>query len=767
MRRLFTALLAGAAFGAPSVSAVPVYAQQAAMKGRELPQNAKLMLAANELTYNKDAQVVTALGGVQMNYGGYQMVAEKVEYDQKTGRMMAYGKIELIEPDGNHIFADKLDVTNDFAKGFIDSLRIQTLDATSVIARKGERIDKDTMVLYKGVYTACLRCTEDGHTPLWQIKAERVIENGKTHTIRLEHAQFQLFGRSVAYIPAMEVPDSTVKRKSGFLFPTMSTTQKLGFGVTVPYYWAISPQTDATIKMSGYTAQGVLMDTEVRHRYENGQATFRFAAIDQTNPGKFDSGTSDSEHKFRGMVSTTGLFNIAPRWTFGWNVMAQTDNNFSRTYDLEGLSDQTITDQVFLTGLGERNFFDMRAYYFQVQDADTSNEATHQQPIVGPVVDYSYYAPEPVMGGELSAKMNFTSLTRYNDDILTLDNGKQRFDGLKGNDNRLTSEVQWKRTFETPQGLLLTPIFDARGDLYNVNMRAPSGYDGDYNDSAAIARSMVTAGLEMRYPWLLSTPGGSHVIEPIAQIFVRPDEQDAGGLPNEDAQSFVFDASNLFQMDKFSGYDRVEGGTRANVGLRYTGSLDNGYTMRSIFGQSYQLAGKNSFATSDLVYAGNESGLEDAVSDYVGMVGLDTPYGVSFSLNGRFDHKDFTVKRTDSDVGYRNDIFKTDMIFSQIAAQPDYGYDTDRQELQNTTSVKIADSWSVFGSLAWDMKNHYISRYGAGFSYDDKSTIFSLVYKYKYDPTSETANDWSIGARLTFRTLGDVRVGDTDVTTYN
>ena len=55
-------------------------------------------------------------------------------------------------------------------------------------------------------------------------------------------------------------------------------------------------------------------------------------------------------------------------------------------------------------------------------------------------------------------------------------------------------------------------------------------------------------------------------------------------MPNEDAQSFVFDTTNLFDRDKFSGYDRIEGGTRANLGVRYTGAVgddialyDNGF----------------------------------------------------------------------------------------------------------------------------------------------------------------------------------------------
>jgi LPS-assembly protein len=63
------------------------------------------------------------------------------------------------------------------------------------------------------------------------------------------------------------------------------------------------------------------------------------------------------------------------------------------------------------------------------------------------------------------------------------------------------------------------------------------------------------------------------VVEPIGTgVRADPNERLAGGLPNEDAQSFVFDATSLFERDKFSGFDRAEGGTRANVGMRYTGS---------------------------------------------------------------------------------------------------------------------------------------------------------------------------------------------------
>ncbi|MFX8339349.1 LPS assembly protein LptD, partial [Acinetobacter baumannii] len=80
---------------------------------------------------------------------------------------------------------------------------------------------------------------------------------------------------------------------------------------------------------------------------------------------------------------------------------------------------------------------------------------------------------------------------------------------------------------------------------------------------------MPAVGLMYRYPWLITSTFGNHVIEPIMQIVARPNETFIGRLPNEDAQSLVFDDTTLFQADKFSGFDRAEGGSRLNAGLQY------------------------------------------------------------------------------------------------------------------------------------------------------------------------------------------------------
>jgi LPS-assembly protein len=758
-------LLAGVALHMLAIGMnAPAKAQDAAARIDDLqpniPADAKLLLTANELVYNRDTEKVTVRGNVQIEYGGYKMVARQVDYDQKSGRILATGDIQLIEPGGNIVYADRMDVTDDFGNGFVQALRIETTDLTRLAAETGERRNGEEFILNKAVYTACTPCnTKPEHRSLWHIKAQRIIQNGRTRTIRLEHAYFELFGKPIAYIPVMEIPDHTVKRKSGFLFPQFRYTQKLGAGVGVPYYWAISPHMDATITGTGLTRQGFLLEGEFRQQFHNGLHTLNVAGISQLDREQFTPGTVDALETNRGMIASRGKFEINPRWSFGWNVLVQSDNNFAKTYDLSTFDGTTYVNQAYLTGLGKRNYFDLRAFYFDIQDADPDSIDENKQP-VAQVLDYSYTAPEPILGGELNADFNLTNIKRNRLDRVNV-LGVERFRGLEGTSHRLTGELEWKRTFIAPGGLVLTPLLAARGDALGMNVDDPVGYTGNFTSSDAETRRMLTAGLEARYPILFAGETSTHVLEPIGQLYARPDEQYAGGLPNEDAQSFVFDATNLFDRDKFSGYDRIEGGTRANIGLRYTGSFDSGYGLRAIAGQSFQLGGLNSFATDDLVKAGADSGLETDSSDYVAMLGIDAPSGLMASLSGRLDESDFSLRRADATVGYLGLNWQAALTYTRIEAQPTYGSPFDQDEIQTAAAYRFHEYWSVFGAVTYDIDAGVVSRNGLGITYDDQDTLFSIVYKQERDTDSSLANDWSIGARISFRTLGDVYVGDT------
>jgi LPS-assembly protein len=110
--------------------------------------------------------------------------------------------------------------------------------------------------------------------------------------------------------------------------------------------------------------------------------------------------------------------------------------------------------------------------------------------------------------------------------------------------------------------------------------------------------------------------------------------------------------------------------------------------------------------------------------------------------------------------------FETEVTYTRIAAQPLYGLTENASEIQSAAAFKFENYWSVFGSLTYDINRQSLSRNGFGFSYDDRDTVFSVVYEQTRDKSGTTANDWSIGARLMFRTLGDINVGDTTLTGF-
>src|SRR6202040_2326183 len=99
----------------------------------------------------------------------------------------------------------------------------------------------------------------------------------------------------------------------------------------------------------------------------------------------------------------------------------------------------------------------------------------------------------------------------------------------------------------------------------------------------------------------------------------------------------VYEVSNLFDWDKYSGFDRNEGGSRLNLGVHYNSTFADGAAVDGTFGQSFQVLGQNSFAVADVADVGPASGLATTASDYVGAVSLDTGLGPSVQMSGRFD----------------------------------------------------------------------------------------------------------------------------------
>src|ERR1700754_303773 len=559
----------------------------------------------------------------------------------------------------------------------------------------------------------------------------------------------------MAYLPYFSTPDPTVKRKTGFLMPYITSTTTFGVGVETPFYWAIAPDYDATFSPRITSRQGVLFQGEFRQRLITGSYQIRAYGIDQLDQGAFAGQPGDRQ--FRGAVDTKGQFALNDKWVWGWDGVLMSDFYFFSDYRLAQYKDTLgsflslpteAISQLYLTGVGNRSYFDARTIYYLSYSGNQD-----QVPVVHPVIDYSNVLNRNLLGGEFSYKTNFTSLSRDTAafDPITLlasNNGwclptsadptvkiptNCLLRGIPGTYTRATAEGQWRRSFTDDWGQIWTPFASLRVDAIDASISNQPGVSNflPVGDTQAL-RVMPTVGLEYRSPSINVQPWGTPTVEPIAQIIIRPNEPYAGKLPNEDAQSMVFDASNLFSVDKFSGYDRVEGGGRANVGVQATTQFDRGGAVNVLFGQSYQLFGLNSYAVADVTNTGLNSGLDKPRSDYVARVNYSPNRTYTFSTRARFDEQTLDVQRFEAEGRASFDRWSVSLMYGNYAAQPELGYLTRREGLLGSGSIKVAANWVVSGAARWDLVNNQINQYTVGAGYVDDCFVLAANYVTSY-----------------------------------
>jgi LPS-assembly protein len=803
-------LVLAAGIAAPSAEAQTL----SEMMQRRVAQgegNGKMLVEAKELIYNKDNDTVTASGEVQIYYQGKVLQADKVIYDRKTRRLFAEGNAKLTEPDGTVTYGSRIELSEDFRNGFVESLTAITREHTRLTAPRGERVEGEQTVLERATYTACAPCADHPEKPpLWQIRAERIIHNNQEQTIYFENATLEFLGIPFAWVPFLSTPDPSVKERSGVLTPHYVYQSYLGYGIGIPIYWGMAPNYDLTVTPTFLTRQGLLTSAEFRQRLMYGSYSIRAVGIFEADPKAFAVPPYGAANKdFRGGLQSNGQFFLSDKWSVGWDAALWTDKYFPNDYNYR--VDNIIADYfresistVYLKGQGDRGYFDLRGYYFQGLDP---HDIQRQLPLAAPVLDYNKTFDVPQdqthgIGGQLTLDFNANHISRNLADyqsipIQMLDPTFGLFDicsvytpknclirGIGGDYDRASGQVSWQRNVTDPFGGLWQPFAFMRLDgvaasldktsvdvigattLSNANQ---SNFFGPGNNISQ-ARAMPGIGVEYRLPLIAQESWGSQVFEPIAQVIVRPNEHASSQTINEDAQSLVFDDTTLFEWNKFSGYDRVEGGTRLNAGAQYTLNFNSGAYANALVGQSFQLAGRNSYTIADDANVGLDSGLDRPQSYYVTRFSFVPTSDYSFVAKANFDNDNFALKRIDFLANMNFGHLNASLLYSRYAAQPDIGFYVPRQGLNFTTKYNVTEHYFINGNVDFDMSRHYYdpllhtqtplfspAAYGFGVGYSDDCTTFSINYSSGYQYGNGTlVRSQSILAQLTLRTLGSI-----------
>lgn len=808
---------------------IPAGAQTATGRsGTPADKDAKMLVEADELVQNDKDNTVSAVGNARIYYEGKTLEADRVVYEKNTKRLVAIGHAKLVEKDGTVLHGDKIDLTDDFRDGFVDSMRVDTPDKTHFSAPRVERVNGDS-VFDKGTYTACDTCKDDpAKPPLWQVRARRIIHKNDEEMVYYEDAYLEFLGIPVAYVPIMSAPDPNVTKKSGVLAPHTMYKSQLGVGVGVPIFYNLAPDYDLTFTPTVFSSQGFFADVEFRQRFQNGSYYIHATGIDQLDPSAFyvaPYGAGD--RRVRGDIDSKGEFQINERWKFGWNIAALSDKFYLYDYSIPLSTTSTnyfseSISTIYLTGQGDRSFFDLRGYYIQ---GLSTHDIQAQQPTAHPVLDYNrQFDIDPAkthgIGGNVEVDFNLTSLSaesasyeavgpRQLDSVYSLYDVCSAYrpyvvgtsyatrpacllQGIGGDYTRATGQVSWQRKAIDSMGEVWTPFAFARFNGETLNLNTANSFADPVNapqsgfipgGSGTTGNLIPGVGLEYRYPFIAYTKYGSLTFEPVGQIIARPNNQiGTRTLVNLDSQSLVFDTSNLFDWNKFSGYDRFETGVRANYGAQFSANFKNGGYANITAGQSTQIAGTNAYATPDAADIGLSSGLDKRFSDYVIGTTISPFSFISAGAQGRFDTSTFENRRVDAILNLNLGNANGKIQFANYAAQPLIGYSVRREGLSFSGKYKFAENYFVEGNVTFDMsRSAYpfsvigyqnaglfsIASIGGGAGYADECTTFTVNYRSVYQDVGSGvfAHNQTVLVSLQLRTLGGTSFSRSTATT--
>jgi len=671
------------------------------------------LLAADEVTYDSDLDLVTARGNVEVQRGDRVLRADVLTYNRREDVVTASGNVVLMEPGGEVMFASHAEVTGDLRDGVVRDIRILLTDGARIAAAGGRRSNADRTEMAKAVYSPCELCAEDPtRPPLWQLKALRVVHDESRQTVEYRDAWLEFAGVPVLYTPYLRQPDPTIERQSGFLPPSVGNNSNLGFLARTPYYWAIDPYSDLLFEPVWTSKEGPVAVTEYRHSFRRGRLELA------------GSITQDSKDDVRGHVKGFGRFDLNDTWRTGFDVDRSTDDTYLRRYGFESRS--ILTSDVYAEGFRQRNYAAARAYSFQ---SLTVGADPGLIPTVLPLAEYRHVGEPGAYGLRSTLDVGVLGLTRS-----------------EGNDvHRVSTRGGWELPYIGPLGDRYTLSAKLQADGYLVDDLARPGHATEYSGSTG--RVIPELGLEWRYPWVNPGPVVDQVIEPIVVGYVSPYGGNPNTIPNEDSRVVEFDETNLFEPNRFTGTDRVEGGPRVGYGVRYSLYATPIGRVNALVGQSYRVKSDDTFASG--------TGLDDNFSDVVTGIGLAPTTWFNLGYRARWDKDDFEARRNEVALLAGPRALQFSLAYSFFDRQGD-GNIRAREEIRYGLSTQLTETWRWRASVIDDLATGGgLRSFGTGFNYEDECFIFDISYVRQHYQDRDLEPGDTVLMSIGFKTLGD------------
>lgn len=647
-------------------------------------------------------------GNVQVQQGE-RIVSAKTAYVYRDAQSSKITKIELLgnvryEESGRLLIARKAILNPETKAGTIEDVlyRITSLKAGAVLPAWGRasfvhRYPNKNYLLNNATYTTCKPQDKS-----WQIEADTIVLDDKTATGVARNAKLRIYNWPVLYAPYLSFPTSK-ERKSGFLMPTIGSSNIGGFEYAQPYYWNIAPNYDATFTPHIYSKRGLMLGGQFRYLTpsSSGILNGRLLPDDRAYRNFLENNFSSySSLNFpstnRWAINYLNSTQLSQNAHLGINFQQVSDDYFLQDFssNLAVLTERQLLRQGDLSYTTDHWLF--RGMLQSYQTLHPINET--------PIENVYQRLPELLALGsynDLPFNASFSVLSQYdqfkwpNPLIFAPYQIPQRYkpEGPRFHLNPALSFPSVK-----PWGYV-TPSIEFVENYYAVNrnnfasandsnplnfgMIVSGSPQQEYN--RFIPRYSLDNGLIFERDTMVFNQNYHQTLEPRLFYLYVP-YQDQTPIPVYDSAYMIFNVDQLFRKNRFSGFDRI--------------------------GDTNQL----SYALTSR-WLSNESGIEKAIFS-IGQIRYFSKRRVKLCQNGGgycFDNP--------LTLGYLSPVES----YSPVAAEGRYRFNP---------------NWSLIGDFAWDVHSnstnntHIIAHYepeinhiiNIGYSYLTNGDITQVAY---------------------------------------
>ncbi|WP_455426898.1 LPS assembly protein LptD [Dryocola sp. LX212] len=402
-------------------------------------------------------------------------------------------------------------------------------------------------ILENGTFTSCLPGSNT-----WSVVGSTVIQDREEEVAEIWNARFKLGPVPVFYSPYLQLPIGD-KRRSGFLMPNAKYSSNNGLEFTLPYYWNIAPNFDATITPNYMEERGIQWQNEFRYLTVAGAGVMEFDYLGSDDEYKNEPGVKpdDDGHRWLFYWNHGGVLDQV--WRFNVDYTKVSDDKYFNDFDSAyGSSTDGYATQKFSVGYAIENFdATLSTKQFQVFESQRGRNSYAAQP----QLDMNFYQNDV---GPFDTRIygQAVKFTNVNDNMpeatrlhieptisLPLSNG-------------------WA-SLNTEAKLLATHYQQDNLDKYKENVDPNSKYKSSVN------RTMPQFKVDGKLIFdrdMDSAAGWSQTLEPRVQYLYVP-YRDQSSINNYDSSLLQSDYSGLFRDRTYGGLDRIASANQVTTGV--------------------------------------------------------------------------------------------------------------------------------------------------------------------------------------------------------